>query len=129
MSYWRLPLDWQKHEVVIGQVNIIDLTGERLTSMRSTHSGASLELPAGEGVIECRVDDLRLVSGEYLLMLDIGRNRGASEWLDCVPEALQFHLRLGNYLGGAELVRGQGRFAQRSQWSWRPGRGGGQHAG
>jgi hypothetical protein len=109
------------------QVNVTDLTGERLMSLRSSHSGDLLELQSGEGWIECRAEDLRLVSGEYALTLDIGSERGVADWLDCVPDALRIHAYLGDYLRGAELARGQGRFAQRSVWN--SGRSAGDHGG
>ena len=103
------------------QINVADQTGERLMTLRSTHGGAPLELPAGEGTIECRLDDLRLLSGEYTLTVEIGTQRGTAQWLDCVPEALRVHVHLGSYLAGADLVRGQGWLAQRSVWNCRPG--------
>jgi len=102
------------------QVTVSDQTGERLVTLRSTHAGSPLELPAGEGAIECRVDDLRLLSGEYTLSVEIGSLSGVAQCLDSVSEALRIYVHLGNYLGGADVPRGQGWFAQRSAWNWRP---------
>ena len=99
------------------QINVTDLTGERLMTLRSSHAGKALNLAAGEGWIECKVDDLRLLSGEYTLGIEIGDQRGVGQLLDCVPDALQIHVHLGGYLGGADIARGQARFAQRSAWS------------
>jgi len=99
------------------QVNVTDVAGDRLMTLRSTHATDALELAAGSGWIQCRVDDLRLCSGQYLLTVEIGSLRGTPQWLDCVPDALRIHVHLGGYLGGAEMAPGQGRFAQRSVWS------------
>jgi hypothetical protein len=67
-------------------------------------------------VIECSLSDLRLLPGEYIVMLEIGRQFPQSEWLDCVPEAIRIRVHLGDYLGGFELAPGQGVLAQRSRW-------------
>jgi len=98
------------------QINFLNLLGERVMTLRSTHHGPPLPL-SGEGVIQCVILDLRLVSGEYILMLEIGREFPRREWLDCVPEATRIRVDLGNYLGGFELAQGQGVIAQQSQWS------------
>jgi hypothetical protein len=104
-----------------GQINVTDATGERVITLRSSHAGTPLDLPAGEGTIECRVEDLRLLPGEYRLTAEIGVERGAADWLDCVPEALRIHVHLGHYLQAADLARGQRWFAQRSRWQAQSG--------
>lgn len=106
------------------QINVTDLLGERLLTIRSCHAGRTLDLPAGAGSIVCRLDDIRLLSGEYTLSLEFGSQEGFANWLDYVPDALRVRIQLGSYLGGAEPVRAQARFAQRSQWEWRQGSGG-----
>jgi lipopolysaccharide transport system ATP-binding protein len=98
------------------QINILNFMGDRLITLRSTHScPAPLEL-SGMNVIECSLSDLRLLPGEYIVMLEIGRQFPQSEWLDCVPEAIRIRVHLGDYLGGFELAPGQGVLAQRSRW-------------
>jgi lipopolysaccharide transport system ATP-binding protein len=98
------------------QINILNYLGERLITLRSTHSGPPLEI-SGDGVIQCTIPDIRLASGEYIIMPEIGRQFPQPEWLDCVPEATRFRVNLGDYLGGFDLARGQGIIAQRSEWS------------
>ncbi len=98
------------------QINVYNLLGERVMTLRSTHGGAPLPLK-GTGVIECRADDLRLISGEYVVMIEVGREFPYREWLDCVLEATRLRVTLGDYLGGAELVHGNGVVAQRSRWT------------
>ena len=67
--------------------------------------------------MECRIDDLRLVDGVYSLTLDFGRIiDGHLKSLDCVPDATQVRVSLGNYLGPLGLRPNQGSLAQRSQW-------------
>jgi lipopolysaccharide transport system ATP-binding protein len=98
------------------QINVSDLTGERLMTLRSSHFSPPFPLKPGEGWIECRADDLRLLAGEYALDVEIGTTRAGGQWLDIVPDALRIHVHFGDYLGGAELRPGQGRFVQRSAW-------------
>ncbi len=106
------------------QINVNDLTGERLMTLRSTHTDGPFVLPSGEGWFECQLDDLRLLTGEYSLMLEVGEQRVSSRWLDCVPDALSIHIRMGDYLSGVEPNRGQARFLQRSEWRCGQGTGG-----
>jgi len=98
------------------QVNVLNFLGERLITLRSTHNGPPLAL-SGDGVIQCAIHDLRLISGEYTVMLEVGRQFPVAEWLDCVPEATRIRVHLGDYLAGFELAQGQGVVAQRSKWS------------
>ena len=97
------------------QVNILNHLGDRVITLRSSHSHEPFHL-CGCGIIECRIEDLRLVSGDYIFMAEIGRQFPYSEWLDCVPEAMRIQVRLGDYLGGFELHEGQGVMAQHSTW-------------
>lgn len=98
------------------QMVISNNLGERLITLRNTHSGPPLDL-AGDGVIQCPVRDIRLISGEYTVLVEIGRELPEIEALDWVPEATHFRVNLGDYLNGSELVRGHGVMAQRSEWS------------
>ena len=117
---YRLDRDLEAYS----QINVTDLTGERLMTLRSTHTGEPLRLSSGEGWFECRVDDLRLLSGEYSISVEIGEQRVTSRWLDGVPEALRIHVHTGHYLSGVEPTRGQARFVQRSEWRCGQGTGG-----
>ena len=102
------------------QIVISNNLGERLITLRSTHDGPPLDA-SGDGVIQCRVRDNRLISGEYTVLVEIGRELPEIEPLDWVPEATQFRVKLGDYLSGSDLVRGHGVMAQRSEWSVIPG--------
>jgi lipopolysaccharide transport system ATP-binding protein len=93
--------------------------GDRQMVLYDVHDGEAPKL-GQEGVIECRVDDLRLVDGDYTLMIDIG-GKSASELrsldsLDCIPNATRIRVVLGDYLGWFGIRRNQGAFAQRSRW-------------
>jgi lipopolysaccharide transport system ATP-binding protein len=94
----------------------IDEYGDRVQVAYSLHNSG--EIPAGQGgVMECRIDDLRLVDGVYSLTLDFGRNiDGHLKSLDCVPDVTQVRVSLGNYLGPLGLRPNQGSLAQRTQW-------------
>lgn len=97
-------------------VLFIDDLGDRVQVMYSLHDDAEIEIGAS-GVIECRIDDLRLVSGEYSLTLDFGRIiDGHLKFLDCIPDATQVRVDLGDYLGPLGLRPNQGTLAQRSRW-------------
>jgi len=95
---------------------LIDDLGHRVQVMYSLHNDGEIEVGVS-GVIECRIDELRLVSGEYSLSLDFGRIiDGHLKFLDCVPDATQVCVDLGGYLGPLGLRPNQGTLAQRSQW-------------
>jgi lipopolysaccharide transport system ATP-binding protein len=93
-----------------------NLEGERIMTLHSAHSGDSL-LVEGDGFVECTIPELRLVTGEYSLMIDYGRGGGFIESIDCVPNATTVEVTLGNYLAGVGLTSNQGWIAQRSTWS------------
>jgi len=94
----------------------IDEYGNRVQVAYSLHDTG--DIPAGlGGVVECRIDDLRLVDGVYSLTLDFGRIiDGHLKTLDCVPDATQVRVSLGNYLGPLGLRPNQGSLAQRTKW-------------
>ena len=90
---------------------------ERVATIHSTHAQDALEFPVN-GVIECRIDDLRLGEGTYRLMLDFGNyggSRAALTSLDCVPNAAPIHVDLDGYVGGIGLDAYQGA-AHKSAW-------------
>ncbi|EFO33990.1 ABC transporter [Roseibium sp. TrichSKD4] len=106
----------QKIEAGYFTIFFIDDLGDRVQVIYSLHDDKELEIGT-RGVIECRIDDLRLVSGEYSLTLDFGQIiDGHLKFLDCVPDATQVRIALGNYLGKLGLRQNQGALAQRSQW-------------
>jgi lipopolysaccharide transport system ATP-binding protein len=90
---------------------------ERVATIHSTHAPGALNLPVN-GVIECRVDDLRLGEGTYRLMLDFGNyggSRAALTSIDCVPNAAPIHVDLDGYVEGIGLDSYQGA-AHKSAW-------------
>ena len=106
----------QKVEAGYFTIFFIDNLGYRIQVMYSLHNDAEIEIGAS-GVIECRIDDLRLISGEYSLTLDFGRIiDGHLKSLDCIPDATQVRVDLGDYLGPLGLRPNQGTLAQRSRW-------------
>ena len=96
-------------------VFFLDERGERVMTLYSYHNS---ELPQlrGRGVVECVIPELR-VFGEFSLMIDYGRNAAPRESVDCVPDATQLAIELGDYFGHTGLVANQGYVAQRSNWS------------
>ena len=96
-------------------VFFLDERGERVMTLYSYHNS---ELPQlrGSGFVECVIPELRIF-GEFSLMLDYGRNAAPRESVDCVPDATQVAIELGDYFGHAGLVANQGYVAQRTNWS------------
>lgn len=106
----------QKVEAGYFTIFFIDDLGDRVQVIYNLHDDTEIEI-GNRGVIECRIDDLRLVSGEYSLTLDFGRVvDGHLKSLDWVPDATQIQVALRDYLGPLGLRPNQGVLAQRSQW-------------
>jgi lipopolysaccharide transport system ATP-binding protein len=91
------------------------LEEERVMVLYSTHGDRAFHL-RGTGSVECRIPELRLVSGDYSIMLDFGVIELDPKSVDCVPDATLIRVEMGEYLGPQGLVGNQGWIAQRSQW-------------
>jgi lipopolysaccharide transport system ATP-binding protein len=115
----RIGYHLEEELVAYCQINFLDYAGTRVMQLHNTHNGPPLKL-CGDGFIECVIDDLRLLAGNYIIMLDIG-DFSKDQWLDCVGDTIHIKVSLGNYIGGAGLTQGQVPFAQRSQWKIFPG--------
>jgi lipopolysaccharide transport system ATP-binding protein len=100
------------------QINFLNYMGDRVMVVHNEHTASPLHL-SGKGYIECLLPDMRLLSGQYTIMLDLGRLFPFKEWLDCIPETTRFRVDVGNYLGGAAWTTGQGHgvVAQKSYWN------------
>lgn len=106
----------QRVEAGYFTIFFIDDLGERVQVIYSLHGDTEIDI-GNSGVIECRINDLRLVSGECSLTLDFGCIiDGHLKFLDCIPDATQVRVDLGDYLGPFGLRPNQGTLAQRSQW-------------
>ena len=102
-------------ELEIGcHIMFLDYSGARVMQLHNSHSTASLKLK-GDGYLECVLNDLRLLAGNYTLMLDID-DFHSSKWMDCIGDTIHIKVNSGNYLAGIGLSQGQVIFAQRSQW-------------
>ena len=91
--------------------------GERIMMLHTSHQSGRHHL-APSGVVECRIDDLRLVSGIYGISIDTGINlspvRASSR--DAVRNATQIEVDVADYLGDRGLSANQGYLAQKSRW-------------
>ena len=97
-------------------VFFIDEFGDRVQVAYSLHDPLRVTI-LQKGVIECTIEDLRLVDGTYSLTLDYGQLiDGQMHSVDCVPDATQIRVRLGDYLGPVGLRPNQGSFAHQSKW-------------
>jgi lipopolysaccharide transport system ATP-binding protein len=99
------------------QLSFMGMDGKRIMSVHSTHGEFALEM-GGEGFARCVIPDIRLVTGEYSIMVTVGPQPDGSElsWFEHIPDALRIRVRLGSYLGGVGLQPFQGTMAQRSLW-------------
>lgn len=98
-------------------VLLLNEYGDRVATIHSTHGGTPLAL-RGDGVVECEVEDLRLGTGRYQVMIDhgsYGGSRALTVSLDCVPNAARIDVELDGWLGGVGLDGYQGA-AHRSRW-------------
>jgi hypothetical protein len=112
----RIGYEMAKPLPSVCEINCLNHLGDVVMNIKSTHSVDSLSL-SGSGCIECVLRDIRLLSGEYVLMVSIGRALPAEEWLDHVPRAIRLRVQTGGYLGGADWRHGpHGAVAQKSEW-------------
>jgi lipopolysaccharide transport system ATP-binding protein len=91
---------------------------EAVATVNSTHTGEHLTLDSS-GLIECRIEDLRLGEGRYCLMIDFGffgGNRLMTTSYDCVANAASFEVDLNGYLAGNGIDSFEGA-VHRSQWA------------
>ena len=91
------------------------LEEERVMVLYSNHGEHAFHL-RGKGIVECRIPELRLVSGDYTSMVDFGLIDMELKSVDCIADATRVRVQLGDYLGMQGLVRNQGFIAQRSEW-------------
>ena len=84
-------------------------------SLTSQSSAPSLNLK-GEGTIRCTFGDVRLVSGEYTIEVEVGRATPLRNVLDYVPEAICVRVQMGDYLGQNYSRSNRGLIAQRARW-------------
>ena len=97
-------------------IGITTLFEERICSVGTHHSPDFNGTMTGVGTLICRIPQLALSEGEYRILVAIGTKLPPRN-VDCVENALQFRVELGNFFeSGAKLLQGQGHFAQRSQW-------------
>jgi lipopolysaccharide transport system ATP-binding protein len=113
---FRLPHPLEK---VACTLMIQDALGDRVMTLSNLHHNGPFSLPMS-GVLECRAEDLRLAPGTYHLAVELDTPPPLYSMLDYVRLAAVIHCDLGEYLGGAPLLRGQGLIAQRSRWSLLP---------
>ena len=100
-------------------INFLNYTAMRVMALDSSHDVSDLKL-SGEGYIECTLEDLRLLSGKYALMVQIGENSPLGlHRIDAISDTIRVKVDLGDYLcGSVELTQGQVVFAQKSRWTY-----------
>ena len=96
--------------------HFVNDVGHRIMSVSSAHDHSDITLNQ-EGILECRLHDVRLREGAYSIDLAIGRASPVSQCMDFVECATTITVQLGDYLGGGRLLDHQGVVAQKSQWS------------
>jgi lipopolysaccharide transport system ATP-binding protein len=98
-------------------INFLNYTGLAVMTVGLHHSKPRTKL-VGDGVLECIIPELRLVSGKYILMLSIGSHSQFDERnaLDSVSDTIHISVEIDEYLGGYEVSQSESPFAQRSEW-------------
>jgi len=96
-------------------VHFVDNLGRRIMTVNSLQSRGPFN-PDREGIIECALQDIRLLTGDYSLDIAIGRSSPVSRPIEYVEGAININILLGDYLDGGRLLRHQGLIAQKSQW-------------
>lgn len=97
-------------------LGICSTMGERILTV-GTHLCPNFhETLRGAGILICRLPHLALAEGEYSVVVAMG-TRLPPRNVDYVEDALRFRVEDRNYFGtGFTLLRGQGYFAQISEW-------------
>jgi lipopolysaccharide transport system ATP-binding protein len=113
---FRFGYDVGKKIEAFFHIVILNELGERVLVLHTKHTGITLNLEK-TGEIECVIEDLRLLSGEYTVMIETGLAR-QNIWLDNVPEAIKFMVKLDGYLGDTDMTNGRlfGYVAQKNVW-------------
>lgn len=94
----------------------LDVNGNRVMTLYSTHF-SNLAAIRDQGVAECVIPELRIYGEEFSIMVECGLIGQPPRSVDCVPNATNVRIELGDYLGAAGLVSNQGVIAQRSAWT------------
>ena len=90
---------------------------ERVATIHSTHVLGAARYPVS-GIVECRIDDLRLGDGKYNLMIDYGNfggSRLAETTMDCVPNAGEIDVEVSGFVQGHGASSYEGA-VHRSSW-------------
>ncbi len=98
-------------------VYLMNEFAERVATIHSTHQGDSPSLPP-QGVIECRIENLAVGSGQYWVMVEYGNyggKFGPTVSLDCVPNAARLSVDVNGWVEGIGLTAFQGA-AMKSKW-------------
>lgn len=96
-----------------GTIHVLNSLGERVTTVTSSHAHGPIPL-GRSGCLECRMEDTRFGSGEYVVEVGIGEAFPARRCLDYVYTAGRFRVELADYLGGEELS--EGLIPQKAAW-------------
>lgn len=114
----RIGYRFEKETLAYCNINFLNYMGVQVMTLKSINSVQKLKLK-GSGVLECVIHDLRLASGEYILMLAIGNfTENIPTWMDCISDTVRIKVSMGNYLGGYELGEFESTFAQQSEWTF-----------
>jgi lipopolysaccharide transport system ATP-binding protein len=98
-------------------INVLNYDGTVVMTIKNFHGGSKQTLTKGDGFLECKIQDLRLISGNYIFMLAIGDYSGNEpQWLDTIGDTLHIKVDIGDYLNGFDISGLESTFAQRSEW-------------
>jgi lipopolysaccharide transport system ATP-binding protein len=98
-------------------VYLMNEFAERVATIHSTHQAGSGQFPP-KGVIECRIENLAIGTGDYWIMIEYGNYGGTvipTVALDCVPNAARCSVDVNGWVRGIGLTAFQGA-AMKSVW-------------
>jgi lipopolysaccharide transport system ATP-binding protein len=94
---------------------VVNDQGVNVTYLSSRFTADVLALPAGEGVLECRIPEVTLAPGSYLLNVDLV---GGLDLVDSVQAAARLEVEPGPFFAsGRTPVATQGVVLTRHNWS------------
>ncbi len=85
---------------VVVRLQVVTMEGYILFTCNNYHSGDTFDVPAGEGHFDCRIPDLPLNTGRYVLNLQCLSER---EVMDEVEYISPFHVEAGNFYSTGKL--------------------------
>lgn len=97
------------------EIGVDDWTGTRIFSLASFLSTSQLPRLTTPGTISCRLEEIPLEPGRYMLSLSAGTV--GERHIDVLDRAVPLEIDAADFFGNGKTAKGLGRVLVRSQWS------------